>query len=352
MNTIKKLGSLLLAFSLVCSPAMINAEDVKNEMDKDLINEDMHLIDEGVNAVEIKEYSTYEGYIVDVDERDGNISIWVENEEDKENPLGGNIFHLSEDVLLLSDKTMENVEKSYLKADMKVLVFYRADTPMTMSLPPQATPDGIVVRENENLRSLKISNFNEELTSIDNQLKLNIQDDTLMIDRNGEKVKKEDLKGENLLVFYSVTTKSIPAQTSPQTVILLDEHNIHGNSEVTVFDRVIFDIEDDGKTIKVLENQIYKNEENVLMIPLREFGEALGYEVTWDGEKRAAQLTKGAQWTEVVIGKDVYNFAKMIVKLGTAPVLKEATTYVPLNFLEDVLQMNLNLDDGMLKIKQ
>lgn len=367
MSTMKKFASILLAFSLVVTPAMINADDAQNDMDKDLINEDMELIDEEVNEAQVKEYMTYEGHIIDVNEKEDNISIWVQKEEDKENSQEGIIFHIDEDVLLLSDKTMEQVQKDYLEENMKILVFYEADTPMTMSLPPQATPDGIVVRENKNLRSIKVSNFNDELVSLDNQLKLNIQEDTIMVDRDGQKVEKEDLKGEDLLVFYSVTTRSIPAQTSPQAVILLDEFDldldIDFDEELTVFDKVIIEKQANGKPstdekgIKVLEDKIYRNEEGVLMVPLREVGEALGYEVNWDVEKRAAQLTKGAQWTEVVIGEgtvgeDNYNFAKMIVKLGTPPVLKDSTAYVPVNFIEEILQRDIGLEDGMLKIEE
>jgi copper amine oxidase-like protein len=362
MSTMKKIGSLLLAFSLVVTPAMINADDMEKDMDKDLIKEDI-LIDDDVNAVEIKEYMTYEGHIVDVNKENGNMSIWVQKEDDKENSQEGTIFHIDEDTLLLSDKTMEKIEKDHFKKDMKVLVFYKADTPMTMSLPPQATPDGVVVLENKDVHFTKIANFNDELVSMDNKLKLNIQEDTPMVDTNGEKVEKEDLEGENLLVFYDKTTRSIPAQTNPHKVILLDEMDMDFDfdwdfdEDLNVFDKIVIDREDEKDLEIKLEDQMYRDEKGVLMVPLREAGEALGYKVTWDVEKRAAQLTKGAQWTEVVIGEgtvgeDNYNFAKMIVKLGTPPVLKDSTAYVPVNFIEEVLQMDISLEDGMLQIEE
>lgn len=356
MGKMKKIGSFLLAFSLLATPAMINADLMEKDMDKNLINEDMELI----NEVEMKEYITYEGNIVDVNNENGNMSIWVQKPGEKENSQQGTIFYIDEDALLLSDKTMGKVEKTYLKDDMKVLVFYKANTPMTMSLPPQASPEGLVVLENKDIHFTKIALFNEDLTSMDNQLKLNIQKETIMVDEDGEKVEMEDLKGENLLVFYDMTTRSIPAQTNPHKVILLDETDMDFDwdfdEDITIFDRIAFNVDGDEKQIKLLENKLYRNEENVLMVPLREVGMALGYEVTWDAEKRAAQLVKGAQWTEVVIGQgtvgeDNYNFAKMIVKLGTPPVLKNSTSYVPVNFIEEVLQMELAIEDGMLEIE-
>lgn len=354
MITMKKIGSLLLAFSLVATPAMINADNMDKNLDVKLINA----------KLEVEEDMVYEGYIGNINDKEDSISIWV-LEEKEDNPQEaltlskGRIFHISEDVFLLSDKTMDKVEADYLEKGMKVLVYYKANTPMTMSLPPQATPDGIVVRENKNSRSIKVSKFDDELVSLDNKLKLNIQEDTIIVDKNGEKLEKEDLKGKDLLVFYSVTTRSIPAQTSPHTVIVLNnetDEDLELEEDITVFDKILIDKEEE-KTVKVLENVIYKNENNVLVIPLREVGEALGYEVKWNGEKRSTELIKGAQWTAVAIGEgtvgeDNYNFAKMIVKLGTPPVLKDSTTYVPVNFIEEVLQIDVSIEDGMLKIQE
>ena len=361
MSKMKTVGSLLLAFSLVVTPAIINAETIEKDVDKNLINEEVQLINDEVDAVKTEGYISYEGNIADINKVNDNMSILAQKAGEKENPQEGIVFHINEDVLLLSDKTMDRVEKTDLKDGMKVLVFYKANTPMTLSLPPQMTPHGIVVLENEGSQSIKIAHFNDELTSMDNQLKLNIQKDTLMVDEDGGKVEAEDLKGENLLVFYEITTRSIPAQTNPKKVILLDGIDMDWDfgQDLNIIDRITFPMEEneDERPIKVLDNQLYKNEENVLMVPLREVGQALGYEVTWDSEKRAAELVKGAQWTQVVIGEgtvgeDNYSFAKMIVKLGTAPVLKNSTAYVPVNFIEEVLQMNISVEDGMLIIEK
>lgn len=351
MDTVKKIGSILLAFALVITPVSLNAVDLDDDMD---------IMDEDVNAAEVQDYITYEGHIVAVND---DMSIWVQKEGDKGKAQEGIIFNLDEDLLLLSDKSMGELSSSYLEKDMKVLVFYKADTPMTMSLPPQATPYGIVVLENEEPHFTKIAKFNDELVSMDNKLKLNIQEDTPMIDREGDKIEKEDLKDENLLVFYAETTKSIPAQTNPHKVILLEDLDwdldidFDFDEDITVFDKMLIDREDEEDITIGLENQLYRNEKNVLMVPLRAVGEALDYEITWDAEKRAATLTKGAQWTEVVIGEgtvgeDNYNFAKMIVKLGNPPVLKDSKLYVPVNFIKEVLQRDIDIEDGMLQIEE
>ena len=99
-----------------------------------------------------------------------------------------------------------------------------------------------------------------------------------------------------------------------------------------------------------LDNEIYENEEGVKMLPLRQIAEALGYEVTWDNDASRAELVKGAHWSAVTIGEDNYNFARMLIKLDTSPVLKDSRTFVPYEFLEKVLTVNVEIVDGVLNI--
>lgn len=83
---------------------------------------------------------------------------------------------------------------------------------------------------------------------------------------------------------------------------------------------------------------MYKTEKEVVMIPLRQVTEALAYKVAWNGEKKSIELSKGAQWTSMKLGEDNYSYAKMLVKLGTAPEIKNECTYVPLDFISKILK--------------
>lgn len=85
------------------------------------------------------------------------------------------------------------------------------------------------------------------------------------------------------------------------------------------------------------------------MIPLRLVGESLGYEVSWNQETKTSELVRGPQWTALTIGEDNYNFAKMLVKLGTAPVLIEDRTFVPMSFIEEILKAEVEvMPEGLL----
>ncbi|MGB4440581.1 MAG: stalk domain-containing protein [Sedimentibacter sp.] len=68
---------------------------------------------------------------------------------------------------------------------------------------------------------------------------------------------------------YDFTTKSIPAQTSPNKIIVLSQQE----SEMIniIVDDIVIDVP-----------SAYINEEGVVMVPVRGISEELGYEVSWN----------------------------------------------------------------------
>ena len=88
----------------------------------------------------------------------------------------------------------------------------------------------------------------------------------------------------------------------------------------------------------VLDADTYVDGDNV-MLPLRALCEKLGYEVGYDNETAMITLTRGAQYITMYPTKDEYTFSKMApVSLGIAPQLIEDRTYVPVSFVENILQ--------------
>lgn len=84
---------------------------------------------------------------------------------------------------------------------------------------------------------------------------------------------------------------------------------------------------------------------NYLLIPLRPVMESAGYDLTWNAKKKSVEAVKGALWTSVELNKDQYNYAKMPIRLGKAPVLKDKTMYVPLQFATEVLKADVSLNE-------
>lgn len=80
-------------------------------------------------------------------------------------------------------------------------------------------------------------------------------------------------------------------------------------------------------------------EGNNVMLPLRAICEALDYEVGYDNESTMISLTRGAHYITMYPTKDEYTFSKMApVSLGIAPQLVDDRTYVPVSFVENILQ--------------
>lgn len=80
------------------------------------------------------------------------------------------------------------------------------------------------------------------------------------------------------------------------------------------------------------------NEAGDKMIPLRGVCEELGFEVNWIEESRAIEIVKMPIFITCSPDFDGYAFSKMAHQpLGTAPILVDGTTYVPVGFVSDIL---------------
>jgi hypothetical protein len=109
----------------------------------------------------------------------------------------------------------------------------------------------------------------------------------------------------------------------------------------------------DKVKVDLVAGDVVGNADGVSLVPFRKVAEGLGYTVKWNQDTYAAELTKGAQWTSVSVGKDSYFFAKMApVALGAAPVILNDSLYVPVKFLSDILKANVTTVSIGLHIEQ
>lgn len=286
------------------------------------------------DRVMYSEFIEFRGKVDEIQNENGQFSILATNSI-TEGGLNALKAYIDEDVILLSDKDMDFADKSDIKVGMEVVIFYHKDTIMAMSYPPMLGPDVIVINENEEYQQVMVSKFDKEFLNAEKDMYIHPSNDTLIIDKDGNKVDKDDLVDKDLIVFYTVVLESYPAQTTPEKIIVMParENQVVSNEFV-------------------LDNELIKVIDGVTMIPLRLVGEALGYEVSWNQETKTAELLREAQWTAVTIGKDKYSFAKMLVELGTAPILIDSRTYVPISFIEEILKANVEvIEDKNIIIK-
>ncbi len=211
------LATIVIGSTVACS-SQTKSTDNK---DKNAVKVDQPKKDE--QKVESK-YIQYMGKITEVFKSEGNLSVTVDA-KDKGNMNDRIRFNISKDTLVLSDKTQDSIDTEKLKQGINVDAFYAANGPMASSMPPMTNARAIVIREADQAdrREIKIDTFDKDLVSSDNFLKLNITDETVIVDKDGKKVTQEDIVDKELMVFYGpMMTKSIPAQSNAAKIILLE----------------------------------------------------------------------------------------------------------------------------------
>ncbi|MEC0245320.1 DUF3298 domain-containing protein [Paenibacillus chitinolyticus] len=108
-----------------------------------------------------------------------------------------------------------------------------------------------------------------------------------------------------------------------------------------------------GEVLSTKQGSLYTTAAGTTMVPLRVTAEKLGFQLKWNQEQWAAELSKGAVWTSVYKGKDAYTINKMApFSLGEAAVIKEdGNMYVPAAFFSKVLKADVAVTGDQLVIK-
>jgi hypothetical protein len=173
----------------------------------------------------------------------------------------------------------------------------------------------LVIAPKINGKGVYVGRFDKDYLSVDNSLKLIGMDKAVVLNRSGEKF-VGDIINKRVAVMYGPTTRSLPPQTNPEKVIVLEESigavPESGEEIKEISCRAIIV---NGKVIDV--SLVFANENNMVMVPLRAITEALGYTITWDGESKKVTLSDEIT---LQIGKDYYIYEKSAaIELGNAP---------------------------------
>lgn len=99
-----------------------------------------------------------------------------------------------------------------------------------------------------------------------------------------------------------------------------------------------------GKELSVLvngnkiEQTAIQNQQTVL-VPLRTVAESLGFQVAWNPQTKAAEVKKGEISGQVALDQDQNT-------------LYNGTTYVPVAFVENILQAEVNVTEDTVKVEE
>ncbi|MEY9974966.1 hypothetical protein ABH966_005383 [Lysinibacillus sp. RC46] len=260
------------------------------------------------------------GTIENVEKREDSTYYTVKEEENT------NVFVVNDDTLVF-DNTGKEVK---LQKGDKVTASTYANKPMLMIYPPQYNPEVIIV-ETKEMGTVEVDLFNKELVNTDNTLKLNVGKETELLSLSGKKVKAEDLAEQHLLVFYTIATMSIPAQTPPSKVVVLDTI-AQEPGEVDPGE-----VDPSKAAVQEIINKDFYEVEGTKMVPLRLIAEELGFKVESTGN--GAIISKGALSYTITRDQKEYGYNKALRHFEVAPALLEPTkTYVPVEFVEELMK--------------
>lgn len=198
-----------------------------------------------------KSYEKISGEVLSADSKSARIE---DNEGQKY------ILHL-ENTRFVDLKTSSLVKKMNLKKGDLVDVYYKNDTPILLSEPPQISPN-FIVKHNAKEKyefAVDIDFYDKSGRGMSQRLILNLEG-IKVLDLQGKEVPLKEKENE-FLVFYKTATRSDPPQTSPEKVIDLSEN----------------------------------------LINLRKFFEDKGFTVRWQAKKYSVELEKDSKKAEIFI---------------------------------------------------
>ncbi len=277
-------------------------------------------------------------------------------------------FNISEETVVIDNESSIAENLTSIKKGDKIIVY--ASPISTFSIPPQSSAYVILtnIQEKAPAKLMKVQDIAKsedgslKITDTDNQYVVGITKDTVILPyRTRQFVTMDSIEKENyILVWSEIMTLSLPAQMTADSVVLLNGFNF-GNSakdqadtssEVPSLNKIIVSTQAGVISAKGIEiccepnETFYKNKNGVYMLPIRAISEALGYDVQWISEGKRVDIIKGAETYTLYIGKQECGKQKMLLMLNNEPELRNGLTYVPVEFLTEVMELETVIDDS------
>ncbi|WP_010680985.1 copper amine oxidase N-terminal domain-containing protein [Acetivibrio cellulolyticus] len=309
---------------------------------------------------------SYSGNVSEVLTEDANLSAIVITEDGQNSDRR---FNISEDTVVIDNELAVAQNITSIKKGDKITVY--ASPISTFSLPPQSSAYVILtnIQEKAPAKLLKVEEIakNQDgsmtITDTDNEYMVGITKDTVLLPYRTKQIVTMDSieKEDYILVWSEIMTMSIPAHMTADSVVLLKgfkfgepiEDEDVTSSEVSQVDKVLLSkqagvIFVNGKEISVkgANKVFYENKNGVCMLPLRAISEALDYSVQWTSEGKRVDILKGAKSFTLHIGSKECGKQKMRCILENEPEIKNGLTFVPIEFLTEVMEIETIINNS------
>lgn len=134
-------------------------------------------------------------------------TIFITIEDETENTVN---FILTPDTYVVDNVT--------LSVGMSAVFWYRTDVPVPLIYPPQYR--AVVAAQKRNDRMIDVSHYNHALVNEEQTLQLNL-DGAVELRTTNNQYYQANPADNDLVVIYTTSTRSIPAQTTPKKVVVL-----------------------------------------------------------------------------------------------------------------------------------
>lgn len=252
-----------------------------------------------------------EGKIDSIVENDGYKTVTLINDQ------GGVVLNITDKAFVLNYANHKFMTSADLHINMTVTAIIPDNVPMTMSIPPMVSDVvGLVVMDDTGF--VNAGFYDENLFNKNALLVLDVAQNGIIFDMNGEhgQLTVNDIVNQNLLVLYKASTRSVPAQTSPDYVMILD-----GDYTLPVAE--------DAAEVEEAEDT-----EAVEMVTLREAAEAAGFTINWEANDKPVVLEKDGVSIELSVGEDTMKKGEETIELSEEVALDGSTIVIPADAVE------------------
>ena len=132
--------------------------------------------------------------------------------------------------------------------------------------------------------------------------------------------------------MYTVSTRSIPAQTNPEYVMILASDNKEAEVATEITETAEVTVNNEVKEAKA--DAVSTSEEGYMTV--RELATTLGYKLEWNQKAKAVTLTKEGVTIQLVVGKTQYTNNKETLTMKDAVKLENNTVYVPKSLVNEL----------------
>lgn len=271
------------------------------------------------NTILEKSYKKIISKIENISRDDKAVKFTVKDENGNESELIVNetLFVNLEDAGIYKDLSSYEEKVKKLEKGDEIVAFISNKAPMTRSIPPQVSPKLIATNPSK-VYSVDLDYYMDNNIGAADRLVINGTDNCDIKTIDGD-VYKEKISGHELLVLYKVSTRSLPPQTNPEIIRVMDVKKVAEEDYTSIL----------KKNIKALTIN------GIEQYPIRQFFELIGFQVSWDAKNATIIIKAEGKEIKIDSKNSEFKVGEEKVKISNFSLTK-GRTYADEQFFKDI----------------